>query len=146
MLLVPDDSERLVGAFSPEGSDQFDSDVSIPSSIVIKLTASLPATTGACNPATAGTLFPFTATATAGGLTDGLLAWGTTLEPAATAGTFATVNVPFIQGSLGAAQATVGGTDELSSMVNVCNLIQADGSGFGICGGCQIGALGGVKK
>lgn len=110
---------------------------SIPASIVIKLTASLPTSTGTCNPATAGTVFPFTATATAGGLTDGLLAWGTTLEPNTSAGTFKTVNVPFLQGSLNASLATTGGADELSSMVSVCNLIQADGSGYGICGACQ---------
>ena len=104
---------------------------SIPGSIVIKLVSSTPtsSTTGAltvCNPA--ATLIP----------AGGLLAWGTTLEPAGTAGTYGVVNVPFINGNLS--------PSELTSLTEVCAFNQSNGSGFAICGSCTLGALGGAKK
>ena len=76
----------------------------IPTSIVIKIVATVPATaTGGvyttCNPTIAATQ------TSAGGngnntfnsLQTGLLAWGATLEPSSPAGTFSPVSVPFIQ-------------------------------------------------
>ncbi len=75
----------------------------VPTSIVIKLVASLPApgVGGAltvCNPATVG--------AAAAGVVPalpvrfGLLAWGSTLEPSSTPGTYNAVDVPFLNGTL----------------------------------------------
>ncbi len=68
----------------------------VPTSVIIKVLGSLPAETGAagspytvCNPATANA-----ALATA--LTPGLLAWGTTLEPSSTPGTYNAVDVPYL--------------------------------------------------
>jgi hypothetical protein len=141
----------------------------VPTSIVIKLLASRPLAapvTGVfnvCNPATAGTtvLTP---------LEWGMVAWGSTLEPAATPGTYAPVNVPFIPGNMAlitqpvdgippfslsgfikfdglaaAGVAPLPGT-ELAGLTALCNFIQANGTGFGICKSCRLGALGGSKK
>ncbi len=140
----------------------------VPTSVVIKLLGSLPATTAAgdftiCNPATAGTT-PLTA------LEYGMVAWGSTLEPAATPGTYGPVSVHFGTGALsgmlpgpvaitnGFLQVNFGpGTNtlfgvppvpgtELFGLTSLCNFIQANGSGFGICKSCRLGALGGVKQ
>jgi hypothetical protein len=103
----------------------------IPNSIVVKLVSSTPATdtTGSltvCNPATVA------------GTAGGMLAWGATLEPAASVGTYGVVNVPFINGTLSAS--------EQGDLSTVCGFIQSQGSNFGICNSCGIGALGGRKK
>jgi hypothetical protein len=128
----------------------------IPTSIIIKLVASEPAVdkTGAftqCNPATVVRNFggePYylgptvpTGDPDKGFLALGMTAWGTTLEPDATPGTYSPVNVPFLYDPLGAPSAS-----ELSALTSVCNFIQSDGSGFGICKSCQTGALAGAKK
>jgi hypothetical protein len=111
----------------------------VPTSIVIKLIASRPGTdkTGAltvCNPATAGITFP---------LELGMLAWGSTLEPSSTPGTYNAVNVPFLNGTLNPVP-TPG--SELAGVTALCNFIQANGTGFGICKSCRLGALGGAKQ
>jgi hypothetical protein len=103
----------------------------VPTSIVIKLIASIPGTdkTGAftiCNPAA-----PV-------GLPRGMLAWGSTLEPSSTPGTYDAINVPFLNGILSAS--------EQSGVTALCNFIQANGTGFGICKSCRLGALGGAKQ
>jgi hypothetical protein len=103
----------------------------IPSSVLVKLVGNTPAAdpTGAltvCNPATVAVT------------TAGTLAWGSTLEPAASPGTYGAVNVSFLNGSLSAS--------ELGGLATVCGFIQTDGSGFGICNSCRLGALGGGKK
>jgi hypothetical protein len=103
----------------------------IPNSIVIKLVSSKPATnsTGVftvCNPSTVAVP------------ASGLLAWGTTLEPAATAGTYGVVNVPFIKGNLS--------PSELTALAEVCAFNRSNGTGFGICSSCQTGALSGTKQ
>jgi hypothetical protein len=103
----------------------------VPNSIVINLVSSTPAadTTGAltvCNPATVAST------------TTGTLAWGSTLEPAASLGTYGVVNVPFVNGNLSAS--------ELSGLSTVCGFIQSNGTGFGICNSCQSGALSGTKQ
>jgi hypothetical protein len=67
-----------------------------------------------------------------------MLAWGTTLEPAATPGTFSPVNVAYLNGTLSGS--------ELVSLVSTCSFIQGDGTGFGICKSCRTGALSGSKK
>jgi hypothetical protein len=70
-------------------------------------------------------------------LTIGLLAWGSTLEPGANPKTYAPVAVPFLNGNLSAS--------EENDLAAVCNFIQLDGGGFGICGSCRSGALSGAK-
>jgi len=35
---------------------------------------------------------------------------------------------------------------ELAGMKQLCNFIQANGTGFGICKSCRLGALGGAKR
>jgi hypothetical protein len=133
----------------------------IPSSIVIKITASEPGTTttGAytvCNPATAGT------TAT-NPLEYGLMVWGTTLEPSGTAGTYNAVAVAYKNGLLsptgggwlkidqtgisippfGPPTPVVG--HELAGLTGLCAFIQTEGSNYGLCSSCATGALSGNK-
>ena len=94
---------------------------STPTSIVIEAIAS----TGTCNAAT-----PTFAT-----LAPGMAGWGTTLHqtPAATA-TFGVTEKPLTNAFLSAAQ--------LSHITATCAFIQSNGSGFGICKGCNAGGLG----
>jgi hypothetical protein len=129
----------------------------IPTSIVVKLIASEPGfdKTGAftlCNPATVTTTAaanPYYASAAieAGPPADpdagflvpfGMQSWGTTLEPAATPGTYAPVSVSYHNGAIS--------LSELDALVTTCNFIQSDGTGFGICKSCTPGALAGAKK
>jgi hypothetical protein len=97
----------------------------VPQSIIIKLVATSGAT-GKCNPA--APLVP----------TNGLLAWGTTLEPAGSPSTYGVVPVPFLNGNLGAG--------EQADLANVCAFVQSEGTGFGVCNSCALGALGGSKN
>jgi hypothetical protein len=109
-----------------------------PNSIVIKLLATQPGTTAAgaftvCDPAlrAANPTVPLT-------FQSGMLAWGTTLEPAASPGTYGPVNVKFLTGPW------VG--TEAYDLWTVCNFVQSQGTGFGICNSCGLGALGGGKR
>jgi hypothetical protein len=52
--------------------------------------------------------------------------------------TYRAINVPFLNGSLN--------PSEMSSLSTVCGFVQSNGSGFGICNSCRLGALGGAKK
>ena len=66
----------------------------IPNSIVIKLVSSIPGQDAShnltvCNPATVNV----------NNLSQGLLAWGSTLEPDSTPGTYEVVQAPFLQGT-----------------------------------------------
>ena len=113
----------------------------VPTSVVIKLVATSPALMGGastvCNPSIAGaSVSPLVATVNT--LAPGLTAWGSTLEPSATPGTYGPVNVPFLNKALSGS--------ELSALTTVCNFIQANGTGFGICKSCHLGALGGAKQ
>lgn len=90
-----------------------------PSSVVIKLLASLPNSFG-CNAAHPGTLAA------------GLRAWGTTLH-ALPSGAPALTETEFAPATLSSA--------ELSTISGFCGFIQADGSGFGICNSCRVGGL-----
>jgi hypothetical protein len=123
----------------------------IPTSIVIKLIASVPAlVTGSttafnvCNPAkvaptgTFQTLGVANTAGAAGNLTNGMIAWGATLEPSSSAGTFGPVNVPFLKEPLT--------TSELTALTTVCNFIQSNGTGYGVCKTCGLGALSGTKQ
>jgi hypothetical protein len=127
----------------------------VPTSIVIKLVASEPGVdkNGAftvCNPATvvntaaAQPYYPSPVAAVGdpnkGFLAGGLAAWGNTLEPNSTPGTYGVVNVPYLFPIISV------GASELSALTRVCNFIQANGTGFGICKSCRLGALGGAKQ
>jgi hypothetical protein len=152
----------------------------VPTSVVIKLVANTPGVdpTGAltvCNPATVNSITtPIILTNTPTptpiaplAVTSGLLAWGTTLEPSSTPGTYNAVSVPFLNGTLTGVgpiilcrgpvcSVTVPGAgslatppapgSELAGLTQLCNFIQANGTGFGICKSCRLGALGGAKQ
>ena len=118
----------------------------VPTSITISLVASTPGTdsTGAftlCNPATAAARVPLAGT-------QGLVAWGTTLEPSSTPGTYNAVPVPFLKGSLSGGSLAIPPApgSQLAALTSLCNFIQANGTGFGICKSCRLGALGGAKQ
>ncbi len=113
-----------------------------PNSVVIKLVATVPNTVGGafsvCNPSTpilplaADAGFPLTANTVAAGLA----AWGSTLEPSI--GTYGVVHAPFLNKQLS--------LSEVSALTTVCGFIQSNGSGYGICKSCRLGALGGAKQ
>ena len=96
----------------------------VPSAVVVKLLAT---TGGACNAAAPGALAA------------GLAAWGTTTHATAPAGaTLAVTETPFTPATLSAA--------ELARISSFCGFIQANGSGYGICRSCRMGALGSVRQ
>jgi hypothetical protein len=92
----------------------------IPTSVVVKAVA----TTGTCDAANPGPL------------AHGLVAWGTTLHQntSTAAKTYSVTETPFSQAALTAA--------ELNHISSFCGFIKADGSNFGICGGCPSNGLG----
>jgi hypothetical protein len=111
----------------------------IPTSIVIKLTSTQPGTaTGGvhtvCDPTAVFGALP----GSIGGFA-GLLAWGITLEPGSPAGTYGAVNEYFIN-------ATPGALNELSDLATVCSFVKQEGTGFGVCNSCALGALSGTKQ
>jgi hypothetical protein len=125
----------------------------VPTSVVIKLVASVPAI-GAdkvnltvCNPSAVQI-----SAAGANVITGGMLAWGSTLEPGSTPGTYNTVTVPFINATSAIASTNSNGVaagapgSELYGLTKLCNFIQSNGTGFGICKSCRLGALGGAKQ
>ncbi len=117
----------------------------LPTSITINLVASTPGIDKngnftLCNPATA-----VSTVALAG--TQGLQAWGTTLEPASTPGTYSAVPVPFLKASLSPSALVIPPTgSEVAGLTSLCNFIQSNGTGYGICKSCRLGALGGPKQ
>src|SRR5271166_1717037 len=92
----------------------------IPTAVVIKAVAS----TGACNASAVATT------------AHGLLGWGTTLHQNTSTATptYAVTETPFSFADLTAA--------ELTHITSTCGFIQADGTSFGICGGCPSTGLG----
>jgi hypothetical protein len=113
----------------------------VPTSVTIMLINTAPGNSGTgaapvfneCNPATA---------ATAANGRFGILAWGTTLEPSSTPGTYNSVPVQYLQTSV----VGLGPGTEPTGVASLCNFIQANGTGFGICKSCRLGALGGAKQ
>jgi hypothetical protein len=101
-----------------------------PTSITIKLLASIPA-----GGASATSCATQAATVTSATLVSGMDAWGTTLHPApGSTTTFITTETPFTNAALS------GG--ELASLTGRCASIVGNLSGAGICTSCHNGALG----
>jgi len=97
-----------------------------PTSIVVKILASVQPT---CN----------AATPTAASLAPGLRAWGTTLHAAPTSPvTYQVTETEFSAAGLSAG--------ELTRITSFCGFIQSNGSGFGICRSCRLGGLGAVSQ
>lgn len=101
----------------------------VPTSIVVKLLATAPI---------GGTCASSAATATPQSFAQGMVAWGTTIHKAPVGVTYSVSETPFIPATLS--------TGELSRLTQLCNFINANGSGFGICRSCRLGGLGGAKR
>ncbi len=125
--------------------------------VVLGLTATVPFSLAVTATVPPGAIAAGVALGTplAGSLAGGLVAWGSTLEPSATAlGGFDVVDVPYKTKllvepvaalALGATGLAPAGT-ELAALSSVCSFIQANGTGFGICKSCRLGALGGARQ
>jgi hypothetical protein len=102
-----------------------------PTSVVIKLVATVPVG-GSCNNSA-----PAVGTET---LAAGMVAWGTTLHAnsSAAAGTYNTTETAFTPATLSAG--------ELARLSSTCSFIASYGSGFGICNSCRLGGLGGAAS
>src|SRR5262249_25422878 len=101
----------------------------VPTSIVVKILASVPVG-GSCTNS---------AGAPAGGLAPGLLAWGTTLHALPTSpATYGVTETAFTPSSLSG--------DEFTKLTSVCGFIIGQGSGFGICRSCRLGGLGALAQ
>jgi hypothetical protein len=99
----------------------------VPSSVVVKLNATLPPASG-CNAAAPGQV-----------TAAGLAAWGTTLHAAPTSPvSYKVTETPFTKYTLG--------TGELDSNASTCKFLQFAGSGFGICKSCRLGGLGAARQ
>lgn len=101
----------------------------VPTSIVIKLLATIPI---------GGTCTSSASMATVTGLTQGLAAWGTTLHATPAAGMFRGTETRFIPATLS--------PGELDRITTACTFINALGSGFGICRSCRLGGLGADRR
>jgi hypothetical protein len=96
-----------------------------PTSIAIKAVATLPAG-GSCAGSAAGV--------GDAALANGMAAWSTSLHATPVAGGYALTEKPFTNETLS--------TSELNALGATCSFIVAQGSGFGLCGGCRTGGLG----
>jgi hypothetical protein len=101
----------------------------VPSSVVVKLVATLAGSGGAGTSCSASA-------ATEGTLVNGMVAYGTTPQPVGTA--YSAVEHTFIPSTL-----SVG---EYASITDRCASILGNGSGFGVCNSCKSGALGAGKQ
>ena len=100
----------------------------VPTSIVIKLLATVPVG-GSCG----------NAAAAPGALTSGMAAWGTTIHPGPAGGPpYVMSETAFTPGSLS--------DGELTRLTQLCTFINANGSGFGICRSCRLGGLGAARQ
>jgi hypothetical protein len=102
----------------------------VPTSVVVALVATL-AGTGGSGTSCAGSAV------TEGTPAFGLVAYGTTPQPVGT-GVYSAVEHTFVPSTLSAA--------EYASITGRCASITANGSGFGICSSCRLGALGATKQ
>lgn len=94
----------------------------VPTSIVIKLTATRPVG-GTCDPGAPGGYVP------------GLRAWGTTVHAAPVG--YAVTETPFAMATLSASEA--------SKLTTQCSFIGVVGSSYGICKSCRVGGLAAQK-
>ena len=101
----------------------------VPTSITVKLLASTPVG-GSCN----------RSAASPGALAPGMLAWGTTIHqaPSNPSPRYAVTETPFAPATLS--------QGEFVRLTSLCNFILANGTNYGICASCRLGALGGAKK
>jgi hypothetical protein len=100
----------------------------VPTSITIKLLATVPVG-GSCNNSAAAVV--------GGDLAPGMAAWGTTLHAGA-AGAYEVAETAFTPATLSAGERFRLGT--------LCNFILANGSGFGVCRSCRLGGLGAARR
>jgi len=104
----------------------------VPTSLTIKLLATLAGTGGSSSSCTNAASSVNTATIVAG-----MAAWGTTLHSTPVTGSYATTETAFTPGTLSAG--------ELAHLANTCSNMIGNLSGFGICASCRTGALGSQK-
>jgi uncharacterized repeat protein (TIGR01451 family) len=97
----------------------------VPTSIVVKVLATQPQR-GSCVGSASAASFE--------NLAPGFAGWSTAVHPGALAGTFTSSELRFAPATLS--------PGELTRLASLCNLISANGSGFGICRSCRLGALG----
>lgn len=83
------------------------------------------ANTGTCSGSNPGSLAP------------GLVAWGSTLHSLPSSG-LAVAEISYPYASLS--------SNTITRLTSMCGFIQANGSGYGLCGICRSGALGGVRQ
>ncbi len=100
-----------------------------PTSIIVKLLASAPVG-GSCTGSAASP----------GPLTSGMLAYGTTIHTSPGTAPLAVTETPFLPATLSGVDTP--GVGELNRLSQLCTFINANGSGFGICRSCRLGALG----
>jgi hypothetical protein len=101
----------------------------VPTSVVVGLVATLAGATGS-GTSCSGSAY------TAGHLVNGMIAYGTTPQPAGNV--YNAVEHTFVPATLSAG--------EYASIVARCANIVGNGSGFGICNSCRAGALGAAKQ
>jgi hypothetical protein len=89
----------------------------IPTAVAVKLVASIPETRT---------------------LAGGMAAWGTTIHPRTAPAGFGLTETPFSSATLSAG--------ELSSITGRCAAILGNGSGYGVCRSCRVGALGAGRQ
>ena len=111
----------------------------VPTSIVIKLYASVPKSDGCA-----------TSAQNPGAPAAGMVASGTTIHLNSSNGSYAVTETPFSPATLSrgveAAGVYTGGVgSELFRLTQLCNFIVANGSKYGICGSCRFGGLGAGK-
>jgi hypothetical protein len=99
----------------------------VPTSIVVKLVATVPVAGGCTNSASV---------ITQAGLSPGLAAWGTKVHSLSTG--------PIVTETAFAGAILSAG--ELARLTNLCTFIAANGSGFGICRSCRQGGLGAAGR
>ena len=112
----------------------------VPTSIVVKLVATVPVLNSCAGSAANWGLPVFPATTP---LISGMLAWGTTVHAGAAPGSAAVITeTPFLPATLSGPGNVAIDIGETRRLQDLCTFIQAYGSGFGICSTCRLGGLG----
>jgi uncharacterized repeat protein (TIGR01451 family) len=127
----------------------------VPTSVVVKLVATLAGPLGASGPGPATNPTCGTAASVAGStafpIAPGLAAWSTTVHALGssavlpTGGTIPPPGTTLTLTETGFTVATLSAA-ELSRIDTLCGFIQGNGSGFGICKSCRFGGLTGVQQ